>query len=447
MPIHTENNATKMVPQTPSLTGVSTEIRMMIFKALDSVPEHSCRGDFDYCATARPCSGLQVASEVSKDFCFLARDILDTRLNFNDHTVERVLQLAEENKKTLTNWVKVYIAVSSGASPAWMELAPQLSNVNCLHLETSTSMKPKEIDELTHMMMYPIVDNNRLQHLTLTDGMWESIFPKLLNFTRPVETLHTLDIDFYHDPIQVGIFTDHPDGHPLDPKHRRTAPIRSLSLRNIRDSVTNFPAELLSWQSALENVYISSMLGSTHVSRILPWLAPQVDSLKKNSVYSTNRCMLSNPNDHLVLDATKFPKLKTLVWSRWQMSKDLEFVSEDAKLLGPALHTLVWDFDDWNTNKRMELSCFHFAKAEADWLAALASAATASNSPLRHIKIPFTPRRVKDGIINKNFNHPWHLMDQLRDGVMYGHIELTYNKPSFTFEEVKAELGEEHVLN
>jgi hypothetical protein len=39
--------------------------------------------------------------------------------------------------------------------------------------------------------------------------------------------------------------------------------------------------------------------------------------------------------------------METLVWSRWQMAKDLEF-APDAKLLGPALHTSVWDFDDWN---------------------------------------------------------------------------------------------------
>jgi hypothetical protein len=297
------------------------------------------------------------------------------------------------------------------------------------------------------MMVHLILENDRLQHLTLTDGMWESVFPQLVNSPRYVKSLHTLDIDFYHDPVQVGIFTDHPDGHPLDPNHRRTAPVRSLSLRNIRDAITDFPAVLLSWPRALEEVYVSSMLGSHHISDIFSSLELHVASLKKMSVYSTNRCIFNDPDDHLVLDATKYLKLETLVWSRWQMAKDLEFAPDDAKLLGPALHTLVWDFDEWNSNKRMPLTCFHFAKPEADWLAALASAAIASNSSLRRIDIRFTPRRVTGRLIDGDYDYPWHLMDHLRDGVMHGHIELTYNKPSFTFEEVKAELGEEDVLN
>jgi hypothetical protein len=92
------------------------------------------------------------------------------------------------------------------------------------------------------------------------------------------------------------------------------------------------------------------MLGSTHTSRILPSLAPHAASLKKTSVYSTNRCIFNNPNDHLMLDVTNLPKLETLVWSRRQMAKDLEFAPDDAKLLGPALHTFVWDFDVWNKN-------------------------------------------------------------------------------------------------
>jgi hypothetical protein len=95
------------------------------------------------------------------------------------------------------------------------------------------------------------------------------------------------------------------------------------------------------WPRALEHVFISSTLASTHVSRTLPSLALHAASLKKVSVYSADRCMFNESNNHLVLDSTQFPKLETLEWSRWQMAKDLIFPPDDAKLLEPALRTFV----------------------------------------------------------------------------------------------------------
>jgi hypothetical protein len=105
-----------------------------------------------------------------------------------------------------------------------------------------------------------------------------------------------------------------------------------------------------SWPRALEHVFVSSMLGSIHVSRIFSSLELHAASLKKISIYSTNRCLFNGLDDDLIFDATQFPRLETLVWSRWQMANDLEFAPDDAKLLGPALPTSVWDFDDWNKN-------------------------------------------------------------------------------------------------
>jgi hypothetical protein len=100
------------------------------------------------------------------------------------------------------------------------------------------------------------------------------------------------------------------------------------------------------WPRASEHVFTSSMLASTHVSRIVPSLELHVASLKKIFIYSANRCIFNNLDDDLMFYATQSSKLETLVWSRWQMVKDLEFAPDDAKPLGPALHTIVWNFDD-----------------------------------------------------------------------------------------------------
>jgi hypothetical protein len=90
------------------------------------------------------------------------------------------------------------------------------------------------------------------------------------------------------------------------------------------------------------------MLDSTHTSRIFPSLELHAASLKKIPIYPTNRCILDGTDAYLMFYAMQFPKLEMLVWSRWQMAKDLEFTPDDAKFLGPALHTSVWDFDDWD---------------------------------------------------------------------------------------------------
>jgi hypothetical protein len=103
-----------------------------------------------------------------------------------------------------------------------------------------------------------------------------------------------------------------------------------------------------SWPRALEHVFIPSMLGSTHVSRIFSSLELHAASLKKVSIYSTNCCLFNGLDDDLMFYATQFPKLETLVWSCWLMVKDLKFAPDNAKLLGPALHIFVWDTDDWN---------------------------------------------------------------------------------------------------
>jgi hypothetical protein len=64
---------------------------------------------------------------------------------------------------------------------------------------------------------------------------------------------------------------------------------------------------------ALEHVFISSMLGSTHVSRIFPSLKLHVASLKKMSIYLTNNYVFNDLDDDLMFDATLFPRLETLV--------------------------------------------------------------------------------------------------------------------------------------
>jgi hypothetical protein len=120
------------------------------------------------------------------------------------------------------------------------------------------------------------------------------------------------------------------------------------------------------------------------------------------------------------------------------MDEPLEFIPDDAKILGPRLKTFVWDFDSMKdqTWYHDAVWAHHFSDNEEAWLRQLATVAVGST--LQEIQIMFTPDTWDETYAEYAIDHeyPWHLMDDIRDLIMRPNgMNLTYNEPSIFWEE------------
>ncbi|CZR51719.1 uncharacterized protein PAC_01596 [Phialocephala subalpina] len=120
-----------------------------------------------------------------------------------------------------------------------------------------------------------------------------------------------------------------------------------------------------------------------------------------------------------------FPNLETLNLSCFVVSPSPEVAC--ATLLGPKLHTFIWDFTVIDQSSE---SWIDFGQKQKDWILKFAELAIAQQSALRKIEIIFTPDRwscpqTREQL--RDWGWPWDLMDEVRDAIKPD-IELSYNK-------------------
>jgi hypothetical protein len=278
-------------------------------------------------------------------------------------------------------------------------------------------------DEEEEIMKGLATHADRLEHLFLSGGYWSSAFFRLINGTTDFSRLMTLNIgcDGSHEPL------DHLPS--LARVKKRTSPITSLAIIN-EDQDPESSSTLIAWSKALEKfAYITCGMGTENAALLLfltDLLLVHAETLK--SVDITHVVKVSN-----LFNATLFPNLEFLRLSRWHMEGPLVFNQEYAKILGPRLKTLVWNFKD-HAFVQGYLLLDNFGEDEETWLRELVTAA--ADSELSQVQVEFTPVRNKLMtwyVYDSGAAYPWDRMDNVRDSIMQQvGISLTYNKPSIS---------------
>lgn len=422
-------------PQNSTCRRIPTEIWTMVLRDIAAVPENPCWHDSDKCSVKR---NVRVACElgrVSRAFYKAARPLVLGELWVDDRNAAQVLHLLQRNKSSLGTCKKLGMVVfpfsesddqlseSDGLFPYANEIADLVCNVHCLQL--SNALYSFEHCRDSWRLIRRLTTNKpKLTHLSLSNGLWDGAFIRMVN-SLDLSSIKTLDFDF---DSTFWIFAVTPRYRRLKQDKHRTSKVQSISIRNMK-SEAKFVVELMLWPQSL--VHFS--LSTARDKRAFPDFAALVTSLALHAASLRTVCIshCSRDSEHHIFNATQFPLLETLRWSRWQMASPLVFTPGDAHLLGPAVHTLIWDFDAKPSCTGRSLTWLDFCDREATWLSRLAETAIASHSALRRFHIVYTPSCVSDDFELDEDDYPWDMMNNVRDGAMDGEISLTYNEPTF----------------
>lgn len=365
---------------------------------------------------------------VSKRCCAVARPLLVKHLTLTDRNGLRVMDLFRAAPYLQGACKRLDIAVKAGPlSYNWHSFAHPVAravsgHVRCLQLRHAS---PTAVREPQSWQLIQQLTNSapNLEHLRLYEGAWVVVAVRMINRLK-LAHLQTLDLDF--DDAYERHFDPHQ--HGLSVRKRRTAALRSITVRNLLHHV-RFVTEILAWPNALEEFSLT-----THKRHgLFDGFPALVSALASHaaSLSSVSICHIGNMHEHYIFNATAFPRLKTLEFSRWQMRSPLQFTLGDAALLGPAVTKIIWNFEGLETRGDGELAWKHFGEQEEEWLLRLVEVATAKQAALREVHILYTPILSASSATAILEDYPWDRMNRVRDK-MGTSMSLSYNTPNFS---------------
>jgi hypothetical protein len=406
---------------------------MIIYEAAFTA-HSSCYHNFDKCHKAdeycdiSPQHILRQLCQVSKSFCSIAQPLLFTDLYITSKAGKAILSRLKQEASRQRACKKLTLALDNYRSleSVYWDTARILKNVRCLHVTSLAHSSTQCTKSLYAVLMVAIANQTALEHLSITAWDWQSVIIHMINNSQCRQELRTLDVSFsLHKPSPLLRFDR--DLRVL-PRKCGTSQVHSITIRNLHADFEVL-TEVISWPRALVNfsLTIRSDISSTQFPALVESLARHAGSLK-----AVHISYLDREWNHFIFDATRFPCLETLHVSRWVMHLSLIFTPEAANLLGPAVHTLVWDFDAIDPYPGWRLGWDMFGNKEEMWLSRLAQTAITHGAALRHIHVIFTPSFTANAwdIENLRPEYPWDRMDRVRDTLL-GKFTLTYNKPVF----------------
>lgn len=210
-------------------------------------------------------------------------------------------------------------------------------------------------------------------------------------------------------------------------------------------------ANIVAWPAKLEHFefIVDDLVGCTDFCHVESALAPQRDTLK------TLRLMgVSLPSRVAAFDLSNFPYLEELTLCQ---SDTVGHTWGLEKIQPPRLRFLCWDFRrppvHRLTRHATTRDCIHktltdVGPREEEWLRALAAAADLHKTALQRIHIrysPWVPANLAEVCPccsltpeeRADFTYPWDRLDRVARDIQSQGIELTYDPPICTMDEIR----------
>jgi hypothetical protein len=149
-------------------------------------------------------------------------------------------------------------------------------------------------------------------------------------------------------------------------------------------------------------------------------------------------CYAHQQNSKAFFNALLFPKLQYLqLWRVPKHSRIQDNGSENESLLGHSLETFCWDYttNDYNTDTWAGITSWSpLAENEISWIRALAELAFRRKAALKAIVIKYT---LEDHFrCEQRLQYPWELLKVVKDSISKLGIDLVYDKPQMSKDEL-----------
>lgn len=381
--------------------------------------------DSTKCCEKRSLRDVISLCRVSKTLCAIAQPFLLTYLTLTDKNGLQVLHMLEAAPHLQPACKRLDVALAfNPESYNWnlfaYPIAYLLSHVRYLRLHSAPSFPVGDSQPWRFIHKLTTNSTSELEHLHLCKSAWLNEVATMINNLELMH-LQTLSLDCSY--FLINKFDPH--HHSLSAQQRGTSSARSIAVR-ARSYDVRFVTGILSWPTAPEEFsFITTMLPNMAggFSALMSALTLQAASLKRLEMF-----IIRDGEEHLMFDATEFPRLEIVCFSRWQLRKALKFTPTDANILGPAVRKITWGFSKYAT-----LAWRHFSWREEAWLSALVEASVSRQAELQEIEIAYTPSTSFNYIALNGWlsDHPRDRIDRVRSKAMEGAIALTRNKPDF----------------
>ncbi|KAJ5639484.1 uncharacterized protein N7484_007346 [Penicillium longicatenatum] len=211
--------------------------------------------------------------------------------------------------------------------------------------------------------------------------------------------------------------------------------LTKLHLSDFKDTSATMNT-LIHWPKSLfefsiENIHSDPDHRDSHPNYLdLPLLRKMLDE-HRDTLTTLSIGPLSVSGRGRLANLSDLSALHTLSLSRWQLGGELDVSSDVAsQLLGPSLELFVWDFTLYDQTPQ---KWSDFGTQESLWIMNLAQEAVERRSPLKEIRIQFSPVMPA----SEDEDYPWDFMDDLNlqfrsQGVTFTYVEPTMSKEAFS---------------
>jgi hypothetical protein len=157
-------------------------------------------------------------------------------------------------------------------------------------------------------------------------------------------------------------------------------------------------------------------------------------SIHKGTLTYIKICCAHQQSRRAFFSASLFPKLQYLqLWRIPTNSRVQDYGSENESLLGDSLETFRWDYttNGYDCEAR---SLLPLGETEISWIRRLAELASKRKAALKSIVVRYT---VEDHIMcRQSIEYPWEHLKAARDYVSKLGIDLVYDEPQMSKEEL-----------
>ncbi|KND93627.1 hypothetical protein TOPH_01789 [Tolypocladium ophioglossoides CBS 100239] len=260
---------------------------------------------------------------------------------------------------------------------------------------------------------------------TLSLGGWRALYQQQIFDHVYMPSLRSLHL--------YAVREDPDQGPSLHPDRYGSARFTKLVLLAYGES-TPALEELLKWPRKLDLFYLSYYFHPKNNIK-LPMMSTLLRSHKDTlRVISVSHLTLGGGR---VPDLSGFPVLESLSICRCDMTKSLEWPTDDAhRLLAPRLRVFQWNFRLPHAEHPLLTD---FGDKEEHWLRVFSEVAMATRAALKTIKVIFEPLKWEyvDGD-----ESPWDRMNKIRNDVAKHGLRITYS----TIPECEEKLTPEEML-